>query len=1795
MLTVTQEPIALSTRPPTPPKEHIEETANLSIDSTIFLGTLGQQILLDTPNESPSSSSECVGSSAGKPSKRVVFSPWTKYHKALSPKSKTPVTDITLRCLPPSKQCTTMRKSILKPSAENHSPTIGLPQQWTLDPKDDIPAMLRSVTQHLTRASRISRLDTYRTLLGCLGAYEEVLDTQMVADSLAAFLEFIRRDICAKLRETDAPDIELITAALKVLSTILYIQDLVDATSDQFCTFVAEQAISAMGSSQLPKIVIDHHMHLLARQKLPSKIINAERATRMLNALNGLEHRLKGNRVIGLKLMIYQRLLAQARSSMVPRAEEWLEFLLSSMASSIKDIRSRAIAFGIDAALALGTTSTVSQACLDLLHGETPSGSKVIDFLGDRLLEILVVKDEGVHVPQIWSVIILFLRSRRRQLERWEHLKGWLSIMERSFNSSDPKIKLQANLAWSRLVAALNLDVSTSPSLLKVLRQPIASQLERKGSDKHLRHAKQLARSTYCTVLYYAFRPGASPEQLDLYWDSFVSPVLTIKPSATASDHDFACEVLGAILSASQPRLWNQDRAYQLSSIKAHELPCLDPKWVRMRISKVADLVENLLSHTNFARVEDAQQLPFHKTWQSFAKALGDASSKEVKVSIETLTTIAHVISMLNKHTLRRLEQYMILLNEIVTKVGFRPFTEKRLLRASSGRTFEVAETPSSRSSHPRGSLNSPVMYVMDALVNDRQASASQATYRDAIQSMLTIALRTANSRRTQLAVLQEMVTDVLSTSSSESDNRLHFWQGVATQTQRALCLPQSKLQDSDSPLRPDQDYKEVVKVLELGIREFHVDLFPGWKDLSDAVISRIREETSESCVALAYTEPLCRAICSHDEKGSAQYSNTALRCASHLLNCARWPRSREDLERARKLLWGIGPINQRPVSFDPFDHLYTLVGKVLASTYSNFQPGSLGATAELLSSVGSFLASCPQPLKAICLKKIQAVIAVWIEDAKAVISEPNHVQAAGFLYSAVKELWKASLAALHSISKPGDLFLLSVEDLVVAGFRSRHKAIVNDMITTWNKTFAQADILEYPPALRTVLTKLRPMVDLELPGFIDDEETEVMSSPFSFVESQDEEPNVGSLVAPRGTRSMVHGPLLHPTSKETGQPRAVPTHSPLARSSPREPKVTPRGRLRHDNSQIQFAAIDSSPLAPEPVESQHLTIHQKEVKERQEQDAAMMFPDIRSSPRRSRSVECPPELILHRKQARGETLDADADPSPTFPPGDTVMSDFLGSSPTPRSNLKASLERRATDGPASSPPASPSPIFHRSASTSSPQNTESPKLPQTIFIKRTTDSEVTNAILAADPGNEKEVARDMHNVSAYGQPALDQTSDASVHGTTDAEIESLSDTDEYVDASQDPVADIDTAQEKSNNWKTSALHEVNDGVNGVLQQPVTPQKISDGRTECAHEAHTGNDEISLVEDSFFQEAPSTPTEDEQAREQLLRDLEEASSQGDSQVAKRRPSISSPSEKISRKRKLQSSDDAKTCKKTKVAPASQSFEVVVETRKPDERDKEVIVIDDRVRSVSPAIKREISPSPIRTIHTPIMRTTGPNMSHSRRRTRSMTRSSSSHGPELEDTATSAPQHKMAANANHGDSDFQEEHPRKKQRTSGRDERTEQQSTSVDGQVDMPAIVPSAEIEADTTDEMATITSSQLECIKDLILSNGDPPVRDHVQSSASDNDNDTVPNTPHDGAPDPTPAATSNQSTQQQQTTPPRSPGQRLLARFRGLLNDLKQATLWPQEEREIREVAFEAVREVHEAGYRNGTRHGSR
>lgn len=134
--------------------------------------------------------------------------------------------------------------------------------------------------------------------------------------------------------------------------------------------------------------------------------------------------------------------------------------------------------------------------------------------------------------------------------------------------------------------------------------------------------------------------------------------------------------------------------------------------------------------------------------------------------------------------------------------------------------------------------------------------------------------------------------------------------------------------------------------------------------------------------------------------------------------------------------------------------------------------------------------------------------------------------------------------------------------------------------------------------------------------------------------------------------------------------------------------KTTPT-KLRHQDSQIEFAAIHSSPPEAEcGDESQHLTAHQKEVRERQQDDAAGIFSDLSATP--TTGILQGPSVNVNRlpprpssasrmqeklrSSAMEETEESDRPSTPPLPLPDIGMSDDLA----PSSPVRDASERRS-------------------------------------------------------------------------------------------------------------------------------------------------------------------------------------------------------------------------------------------------------------------------------------------------------------------------------------------------------------------------------------------------------------------------------------------------------------------------------------------------------------------------------------
>lgn len=619
--------------PPSPPSTSSRRKLHHPNTTVDFLSTP------DSPASFPGTSSRTR--------KRVEFSPWTN---ALDPhgSNQPAVPASTVKPLLPSSECQAL-KSILKPTAAEEISIVGHAQLQQVDLS--VGEMIESIIQQLSCDERTVSVDAYQTLSRVMRQYDGVPEEAVLRIKVTAILKYIKRDILRPMLEI--ADTNLITQALKVLVILVWNPDYSVFLTDEYRSFVLDRSILVISEHTAPKSVIMHYLHLLATQEFrPNLITYNNRATRLLEALKVLSDHIKGNGILSERLLLYRKLLDQTKATMKTKAHLWVEELLSGMTHHMKDVRSKAVDLGLQACSAFPTSSSISGSVRNVLQNELDNGMTVGTTMSRKLERMIASKDDMVQVPQIWAIIVLLSSNVDTKVDEWPDLKDWLKVIQRCFNCSELAVRQQSNIAWNRFVSVVR-PHEASDTLLSMLAKPIAAQLEKQVTETSVKSSRATAVSSYCNLLYYAFRPAATHKQYTRVWNEYIVKVMRSSFfEKNVANADISCRVLMAILwnSSKGAKVWNESRALQDSRpIEPEELPTIDCKWVRMRSSAIVDMFSVLLKYCSWGASGQSDRAYIAVAWTHFLRAQREASSKEIKPTMETKHATLTVLQFLSR------------------------------------------------------------------------------------------------------------------------------------------------------------------------------------------------------------------------------------------------------------------------------------------------------------------------------------------------------------------------------------------------------------------------------------------------------------------------------------------------------------------------------------------------------------------------------------------------------------------------------------------------------------------------------------------------------------------------------------------------------------------------------------------------------------------------------------------------------------------------------------------------------------------------------------------------------------------------------------------------------------------------------------------------------------------------------------------------------------------------------------------------------------------------------------------
>lgn len=987
--------VGLNTLPPSPPtttsRKHASLTQDIehrsTLDSVKDIPAL-KDPLLGTPIESPASFPGS-GSVSGKSRKRVEFSPWTNIHNAPVFTTSSP-NNVAVRPLLPSRELSSSA-SILKNSSQ-----IDLIQQAIEDdprPQVSLLDMIESITQQLSQNETAQSIDAYQTLSSTLKAYSEVPDSQAFKSKLSPLMQHIRRDLAVMDKSEHGPaDVTLATQTLKVLVILAWNRNFSILLSNEIQGYILDRAIHVVEEHKAPKGVILHYLHLLATQDFRHSIVaSGGRVGRLLDALKELTQHIKGNGTVSERLMVYQRLLEQARSHMKAKPQSWIHELLDGLTCPHRETRTRAIDLGTKAAAVFPSSSTVSNTLRTVLDMRLEDGKTVSVFACRRLEKMLANKDDGLNVPQIWAIVLSLMKGMEGGIDKWSNLKDWLKIMQRCFNSSISAIRSQANIAWNRFVYVV-CPSEVNESLLGMLIKPIAVQMERKGMEREDRSSRATAFSAYCNLLYYSFRPSASNKQYDRAWDEYVIKVMTssfLKNSPAAADR--ACRIFMALFwnDNAKSKLWREIRAQENVLMEPEELPTIDCKWVRSKSSSILKIFTLLFQNCSWGSEDRPVQSFVASSWKHFSKALGAACRKEMKPSVETMQALANTLAFLRDvwktgpAALNALDEnvkdafmvrFRFICMTVITEIGAIPLIESSLPTECVKGHMKTGA--------PRESV--PIIQVLSILSSASESVIPNRAYCDFVKEILLLPCKARIPARLRLRLFHQSAVSVLVANSNPSTDtaQMYIWQAIASAVQEEF--------DSSDMLgnlesETDNVIEDIVKILEIGVA-YSPSSTTIWCGTLNSLVRFAAQAKPQSRTNIC---KIANSLTSCIEKEEAprlmMEIAVLIQCVVPAIELSvarispRHPRGKLQT----KTTFVMSPL---------FKKLLFLLNVYLEHAYTTLSSENLLGIADVVDATCQCLRCCPADLLIDCLKTLETSLSLWLQDEQRMLTSTTPV-----------------------------------------------------------------------------------------------------------------------------------------------------------------------------------------------------------------------------------------------------------------------------------------------------------------------------------------------------------------------------------------------------------------------------------------------------------------------------------------------------------------------------------------------------------------------------------------------------------------------------------------------------------------------------------------------------------------------------------------------------------------------------------------------------------------------------------
>lgn len=939
--------------------------------------------------------------------------------------------------------------------------------------------MLDEIFTQLSSLDKTTRLDAYQSLTAAMKKYSDLPKIEEFVRRVPALVDFVRRDFGMR-KGDDHRDGQLAHEALKLATLLAWRHS--SAMTEVAKEDVLDQCIEIVVDHQASKLLTNSSLFLLSCQSF-NKILTHTRVNRIIKTLEKIDARISGFQVKVLRLDLYKKLVSQCPKLMVGHASSWLGPLMEGLLSERSDVASRALSCGREAAVKLGSDIEMSKAMEKLLNSSVPNRARepnneasqasppntilYTEVFVAKLQRLAKDKSRSDTVPQIWSVIVLFLQRRRSVLTRAPHKQHLLSIMQYCLNKVPVATKTRAMAAWRDLIYTLHPDMHTDKSTLELLSLIFAGAFQRNDGEK----ARKVVEATYITFLYYALWPKASNETVTYVWNKRVASLLKMDNPKSHVRSEFALRVLGALLGTQKQVAWDKEKAMHCAPLQPEDLPLIEPKWVAANIDSILDVLENHIKTAG----PDPKAIVY-TVWDRFNRCIVETRNHEIRPSHATMGALASILSYTLKHAAETVPSFATtpppdpnaltrlskLLIGTISTFGLIPCNEK-VLYVDEHNIVHAAE--SAKSVDAADEYSSAIEIVLSWVM-----SACQLRYEppqavcDLFDLIIRRKLESATNSSKRLQILAELSQGAVCEETYHLEGctpshclKATFWEQICKQLLDALKDYSSSEVSPDSQSR-GADFQHVVTILVNGVNhesESKTSWFQAWNLLLKEASASLRESTNLA-IANGVFEPIARGISEKfvlgQQSGRVQ---AGLDITCRVLRSVQWPEVSDTQQQAQKSLWGSVPANANSGLQDPYAYVYDLFQSALNLDLLSNNPSRTGHT------VTMFIDQCPASFFWDMLRKLAPSLGRWLREKEN--DDPEPAYWSKLIYK-LKDSWSFRPTDYQAIIRP----------ILLAGLGSSTPEIAAEYVALWDSDIRALVSVDGDSELAGALTSAR-------------------------------------------------------------------------------------------------------------------------------------------------------------------------------------------------------------------------------------------------------------------------------------------------------------------------------------------------------------------------------------------------------------------------------------------------------------------------------------------------------------------------------------------------------------------------------------------------------------------------------------------------------------------------------------------------------------------------------------------------